>query len=118
MHDVGGVLFLMKTIIMAGGKGSRIASIANDIPKPMIPICGKPILEHQINCLKKNGLTDITIVVGYLGKHIKDYFGDGGNFGCNISYFSETKPLGTAGALYKIKQFTQRFYLVKRRYHF
>ena len=102
----------MKTIIMAGGKGSRITSIANDIPKPMIPICGRPILEHQINCLKKNGLTDITIVVGYLGKHIKDYFGDGGNFGCNISYFSETKPLGTAGALYKINNLPSDFILL------
>ena len=49
----------MKVVIMAGGKGTRIASIASDIPKPMIEICGKPILLHQIECLKKNGLTDI-----------------------------------------------------------
>jgi D,D-heptose 1,7-bisphosphate phosphatase len=87
---------------MAGGKGTRLASIASDIPKPMIPICGKPILEHQIDCLKRNGLCDIVIVVGHLGTHIKEYFGDGSRFGCTISYFSETEPLGTAGALYKI----------------
>ena len=92
----------MKTIIMAGGKGTRLASIAGDIPKPMIKVCGKPILEYQIDCLKKNGLTDITIAVGHLGRHIKDYFGDGGGFGCGISYFEETEPLGTAGALYGI----------------
>jgi D,D-heptose 1,7-bisphosphate phosphatase len=87
---------------MAGGKGTRIAQVAQDIPKPMIPICGKPILEHQIRCLKENGLTDITIIVGHLGQYIKDYFGDGGKFGCVISYYTETEPLGTAGALYKL----------------
>ena len=87
---------------MAGGKGTRLSSIANDIPKPMIPICGKPILEHQIECLKRNNLTDITLVIGHLGQHIKDYFADGSKFGCNISYFTETEPLGTCGALYKL----------------
>lgn len=98
----GGVFLFMKTVIMAGGKGTRIAEVASDIPKPMIQVCGKPILEHQINCLTRNGLTDITIVVGHLGQHIKDYFGDGGKFGCRISYYTETDPLGTAGALYKM----------------
>jgi D,D-heptose 1,7-bisphosphate phosphatase len=92
----------MHTVIMAGGKGTRVASIAGDIPKPMIPICGKPILEHQLEVLKKNGLTDITIGVGHLGQHIKDYFGDGGRYDCNISYYTETEPLGTAGMLYKL----------------
>ena len=61
-------------VIMAGGKGTRIASIANDIPKPMIRIGGKPILEHQIENLKRCGLTDITLVIGHLGHIIKDYF--------------------------------------------
>jgi D,D-heptose 1,7-bisphosphate phosphatase len=93
----------MKTVIMAGGKGTRIASIAPDIPKPMIRLCGKPILEHQIDCLKKNNLTDIIIVTGHLGQVIEDYFGDGSRFGCAISYYTEAKPLGTAGALFKIK---------------
>jgi D,D-heptose 1,7-bisphosphate phosphatase len=102
----------MKTIIMAGGKGTRVLSIASDIPKPMIPVCGKPILEHQIEVLKRNGLTDITIVVGHLGQHIKDYFGDGGRFGCDITYFTETEPLGTAGALYKIENITDDFILL------
>jgi D,D-heptose 1,7-bisphosphate phosphatase len=97
---------------MAGGKGTRAEAIASDIPKPMIPICGKPILEHQINCLKKNGLTEIILVVGHLGEHIKDYFGDGGRFGCSISYFTETEPLGTAGALYKLENPTDDFILL------
>ncbi|GHU64616.1 hypothetical protein FACS189447_01810 [Spirochaetia bacterium] len=89
---------------MAGGKGTRIASIAQNIPKPMIPFCGKPILEYQIAWLKKYQLTDIIIVVGHLGHIIKEHFGDGSNFGCSISYYTETEPLGTAGALYKISE--------------
>jgi D,D-heptose 1,7-bisphosphate phosphatase len=97
---------------MAGGKGTRAASIASDIPKPMIPICGKPILEHQIECLKKNGITDITIVIGHLGGQIKNYFGDGRSFGCDISYFTETEPLGTAGALYKLSELSGDFILL------
>ena len=92
----------MKTVIMAGGKGTRIASIASDIPKPLVPVCGKPILEYQLECLKRNQLTDIIIVVGHLGQAIKDYFGDGALFSCSIAYYTETEPLGTAGALYKI----------------
>ena len=102
----------MKTVIMAGGKGTRIASITADIPKPMIPVCGKPILEHQIDCLKRNGLTDITIVVGHLGGQIKEHFGDGSRFGCNISYFTETEPLGSAGALYKMTDLHGDFILI------
>ena len=88
---------------MAGGKGTRIAQVASDIPKPMIKICGKPILEHQIEALKKNGLTEITLVIGHLGHFIREYFEDGAKFGVKIDYFEETSPLGTAGALYKIK---------------
>jgi len=102
----------MKTVIMAGGKGTRIISIASDIPKPMIPVCGKPILEHQIEVLKKNGLTDIILVIGHLGQHITGYFGDGSRFGCNITYFTETEPFGTAGALYKIKNLSEDFILL------
>jgi NDP-sugar pyrophosphorylase family protein len=97
---------------MAGGKGTRAASIAADIPKPMIPICGKPILEHQIDCLKRNNLTEIVLVVGHLGQHIKDYFGDGSRFGCGISYFTETEPLGTAGAQYELNNLSDDFILL------
>lgn len=101
----------MKAVIMAGGKGTRIASIASDIPKPMIKIGNKPILEHEIECLKKQGLTDIIITVSHLGNIIMDYFGDGSKlspvtgkpFGVNIEYFVEEVPLGNAGALFKIK---------------
>jgi mannose-1-phosphate guanylyltransferase / phosphomannomutase len=102
----------MKTVIMAGGRGTRIASVASDIPKPMIRLCGKPILEYQIACLKRSGLTDITLVTGYLGHFIREYFGDGSRFGVTISYYDETTPLGTAGALYNIPGLTEDFLLL------
>ena len=97
---------------MAGGKGTRIASVKSDVPKPMIEICGKPILEWQIENLKACGLTDITLVIGYLGHVIKEYFGDGSKFGVKISYFEETEPLGTAGALFKMPELTEDFLLM------
>ena len=101
----------MKTVLMAGGKGTRIASVADNIPKPMIEIAGKPVLEHGIECLREQGYTDLMITVGHLGKVIMDYFGDGSGkspvtgkpFGVNIEYFVEEQPLGNAGALFKIK---------------
>lgn len=93
----------MKVVIMAGGKGTRIASLNADVPKPMIEICGRPILQWQIACLAKQGYTDITIVVGFKGDIIKAYFGDGAAFGVHIDYITETEPLGTAGALYYLK---------------
>lgn len=94
----------MKAVIMAGGKGTRIASINAEVPKPMIKIDGKPILEYQIACLKKQNLTDIILVIGYLGKVIEDYFGNGGEYGVHIDYIREEYPLGTAGALFFLKE--------------
>ena len=101
----------MKVVIMAGGKGTRIASVKSDVPKPMIPIAGKPILEWQVENLKACGLTDVTLVIGYLGHVIKDYFGDGSKFGVKIDYFVEDSPLGTAGALFKMN-LTEDFLLM------
>ena len=93
----------MKTVIMAGGKGTRISSIASDIPKPMIRIANKPVLEHEIESLKRQGFTDFIITISHLGQVIVDYFGDGSKFGVNIEYFNEEKPLGNAGALFELK---------------
>ena len=103
---------MMKVVIMAGGKGTRIASIANDIPKPMIKICGKPILQYQIENLKNCGLTDITLVIGHLGEKIKEYFEDGKKLGVKINYYTEDHPLGTAGALFNMPQLTEDFLLL------
>lgn len=93
----------MKTVIMAGGKGTRISSIASDIPKPMIKIDGKPVLERELECLRNQCFIDVILTVGHLGKVICDYFGDGKKFGINIDYYFEQEPLGNAGALFKIK---------------
>ena len=71
---------------MAGGKGTRIAQVNATVPKPMIPIEGKPILEYQIETLKKQGYTDIILIVGHMGNVIQKYFGDGSAFGVQISY--------------------------------
>jgi D,D-heptose 1,7-bisphosphate phosphatase len=103
----------MKAIIMAGGKGTRISALRPDIPKPMIEIFQKPILEYQIDCLKRQGYTDIVLIIGHLGHVIKDYFKDGADFGVHISYINETQPLGTAGALYYFKDvLTEPFLLI------
>ena len=93
----------MKVVIMAGGKGTRISSIASDIPKPMIQIEGKPVLQREIECLRDQGFKDIILTVSHLGNIIMDYFGDGSSFGVNIEYYFEKEPLGNAGALFKIK---------------
>lgn len=106
---------------MAGGKGTRISSVARDIPKPMIQIQGKPVLEHEIACLKSQGFTDLIITVSHLGNIIMDYFGDGSKispvtgepFGVNIEYYFEEEPLGNAGALFRIKdKLTEDFLLL------
>ena len=103
----------MKVVIMAGGKGTRIASVASDIPKPMIPIEGKPVLEHEMICLREQGFTDILITVSHLGNIIMDYFGDGSKFGVHITYYFEKEPLGNAGALFQVKeQLTDDFLLL------
>lgn len=93
----------MLAIIMAGGRGTRISSVASDIPKPMIPICGVPVLEREIECLKKQGFTDIILTVSHMGEVIMDYFKDGSQLGVNIKYYFEKEPLGNAGALFRLR---------------
>ena len=93
----------MRVVIIAGGKGTRIASVNSEIPKAMIPIEGKPMLEYQVELAKRYGFTDFLFIIGYLGNYISDYFGDGSRWGINIEYFQETVPLGTAGALGYLK---------------
>ncbi|MBA4322614.1 MAG: D,D-heptose 1,7-bisphosphate phosphatase [Odoribacter sp.] len=87
----------MKLVIIAGGKGKRLG--LKDIPKPMVRIGGKPVLEHQINLAKKYGIKNIHILSGYLANVIKDYFDDGSAFGVNITHIVEDRALGTAGAV-------------------
>jgi NDP-sugar pyrophosphorylase family protein len=88
-----------KAVILAGGKGIRLYPITKKIPKPLLPVKKKPILYYIIENLKEYGITEIVLSVGYKAKKIADYFGDGANFGVNISYSKEKEPLGTGGAI-------------------
>jgi len=99
-------------VIMAGGRGTRIREINFDTPKPMIPLLGKPVLQYEIESLKKQGLTDIVLVIGYLGKQIISYFGNGKDFGVNIRYIEEKEPLGTAGSLFFLKNNVSKDFLL------
>lgn len=95
-------------VIMAGGKGSRLRSITNDeIPKPMVPVDGKPLLEYQVEALKEYSIKKIVMIVGHLGEKIMEHFKDGKDFGVDIDYIVEKEPLGTAGAFYYLKDKTE-----------
>jgi len=86
-------------IIIAGGKGERLRPLTNDRPKHMILLGDKPILEHQVDWLKENGVTDIVVAVGHLHHVIEDYFGDGSKWGLRMAYSLEEEPLGRGGAI-------------------
>ena len=86
-------------IILAGGAGTRLRARLGDLPKPMIPVAGKPLLEHQVELAKKYGFTDLIFFVHYRADLIEQHFGDGEKFGVRIRYVLETEPLGTAGAV-------------------
>lgn len=92
----------MKTVIMAGGRGTRISELFPDIPKPLIPIDGVPVLERELISLRDQGFTDIVLTVSYMADKIIDYFGDGSKLNTHIEYFVEKEPLGNAGALFKL----------------
>lgn len=102
----------MKAIIMAGGEGSRLRPLTCDLPKPMVPVMNKPIMEHIINLLKSHGITEIGVTLMYLPQKIKDYFGNGSNFGVNLHYFTEETPLGTAGSVKNAEEFLDDSFVV------
>ncbi len=86
-------------VLMVGGRGVRLAPLTNTVPKPMLRVAGRPILEHIVLQLIGAGVRRIFLAINYLGDMIEEYFGDGRRFGCNIHYLREKKPLGTGGAL-------------------
>ena len=94
----------MYAVIQAGGAGTRLKTITGDLPKVMVEINGKPIIEWQIESLKKSGIRDFLVVISKSGKPISDYCGDGTRFGVNISYIQEESPLGTAGGLFFLRK--------------
>lgn len=89
----------MKAVVLAGGLGTRLYPYTLFVPKPMMPLGDKPLLEHLCQWIKRNGIKDMIFCVNYLRKNIQDYFGDGGEFGLNIEYAVSDKLLATAGQL-------------------
>lgn len=95
----------MKAVILTGGLGTRLQPYTLFVPKPMLPLGDKPLLEHSINWLKKNKIKSIVLCVSYLRKSIQDYFQDGSDFGVSIEYAVSNKPLATAGQLKSAEEF-------------
>lgn len=93
----------MKVVIMAGGRGTRISELFPDIPKPLIPIDGVPVLEREIISLRDQGFTETILTVSHMAGKIEEYFGSGEKLGVKIDYFVEQTPLGNAGALVKMR---------------
>ena len=89
----------MYALILSGGKGERLRPLTDTLPKPMVPVCGKPVLEYQVEWLKAGGVTDVVFLAGYRWEAIKEYFGDGQAFGINAHYSVEDSPMGRGGAI-------------------
>jgi mannose-1-phosphate guanylyltransferase/phosphomannomutase len=102
----------MKAVIMAGGKGSRLRPLTCNTPKPMVPLLNRPCMEYIIELLKKHRITEIGVTVQYLSEVIRNYFNDGADFGVNLRYFEETKPLGTAGSVKNAEAFLDQTFIV------
>lgn len=96
---------IKKAVILAGGFGTRLKHITEPlgIPKPMIPIHGRPVLEHLVNFFRMHGITEVIFALHYLPEKVKEFFKDGYQFGIKADYFLEEEPLGTAGCLRKLK---------------
>jgi mannose-1-phosphate guanylyltransferase/phosphomannomutase len=102
----------MKAVIMAGGKGTRLRPLTCNLPKPMVPIFSKPVMEYTIMLLKKHHIFDIAVTVQYLPEEIVNYFGDGQDWGVRLHYFEETQPLGTAGSVKNCEKFLDEPFIV------
>lgn len=104
--------YVVKAVIMAGGKGTRLRPLTCHVPKPIVPIMNKPVMEYSIEWLKQYGITDIAVTVQYLSDEIIEYFGDGRQFGVHLHYFEETTPLGTAGSVKHAQSFLDDTFVV------
>ena len=102
----------MKAVILAGGKGTRLGALTASIPKPMVELAGKPIVQYQVELCARFQLDGIIFIVNHLGSIIQDYFGDGESFGIPISYYYEKEPLGTVGGLIEVQEALDDDFLV------
>src|SRR5919202_6526502 len=89
----------MKAVVMAGGEGTRLRPLTSNQPKPMVPIVGKPCMEHILELLRSHGFTDVSVTLAFLPQAIRSYFGDGESLGMTLDYSVEEFPLGTAGSV-------------------
>ena len=89
----------MKAVILAGGEGTRLRPLTSNQPKPMMPLANRPMMEHVVRLLANHGFDDIVVTVAFLANQIRDYFGDGSDFGVTMRYATEDSPLGTAGSV-------------------
>src|SRR6266478_244793 len=94
----------MKAFILAAGLGTRLRSLGLDLPKVMVPVGGKPLLEHHVELFKRQGIHELIVNLHYLPEKITSYFGDGSKFGVRITYSPEPELLGTAGAVKKMER--------------
>ena len=103
----------MKAVIMAGGEGTRLRPQTSNLPKPMLPLVGRPMMEHIVSLLRRHGITDIVVTVAFLPNAIRSYFGDGSELGVSMVYATEESPLGTAGSVRNAReQLTERFLVI------
>ncbi len=103
----------MKAVIMAGGEGTRLRPQTSNLPKPMLPLVGRPMMEHIVSLLRRHGITDIVVTVAFLPNAIRSYFGDGSELGVRMVYATEETPLGTAGSVRNaMEQLTERFLVI------
>ncbi|MEO8322869.1 MAG: NDP-sugar synthase, partial [Actinomycetota bacterium] len=102
----------MQAVIMAGGEGSRLRPLTSNVPKPMLPVVNRPLMEHIIELLRSHGITDITATVQFLASVIRNYFLDGSDLGVSLSYSTEDVPLGTAGSVLNAKELLSGTFLV------
>jgi len=86
-------------VIVAGGQGARLASVIGDSPKVLVPVGGKPVLQHQLELAAATGIEEVTIFAGHLGDKVHDFVGDGSRFGLKVRILTEKDPMGTAGAV-------------------
>ncbi|MGC9154839.1 MAG: sugar phosphate nucleotidyltransferase [Ferrimicrobium sp.] len=102
----------MQAVIIAGGEGTRLRPLTSTTPKPMLPIANKPMIGHVVELLAAHGVTDIIVTVAYLGNAIRNYLGDGAEFGVSVRYLQEETPLGTAGAVAHARHLVRGTFLV------
>lgn len=98
-------LLPIDAVLMAGGRGERLSPLTDNCPKPLLPLGGKPIIEHNIDRILSFGISNITLSVRYLSNQLKEYFGDGTQLGASINYVEENSPLGTIGSVSLIEEF-------------